>query len=106
MRFRIGELAINEWRRSRRWYIREHGKKRADAFYDAVSIALEAIEHCKVEPLVISYVKTNAKRILLEDFPFEIVFASTEEQTVVIAIGRLTRRRGYWLSRVAKELKR
>lgn len=97
---RILEEASQEAIEAAAWYEHEQAGLGAE-FFAAVDAAIDVIEEHVVplSPLPEEAGDTDAKRLILERFPYDVVAIELPEETVVIAIAHHSRKPGYWLGR-------
>lgn len=97
---RILEEASQEAVEAAAWYEYEQPGL-GHEFFAAVDAALDVIEE-NVTPLSSLPEEagdTDAKRLILERFPYDIVAIELPEEAVVIAVAHHSRKPGYWLGR-------
>jgi len=94
---RFGEPAADEFRDAVQWYENRRPGLGAD-FFDAVVTVVEAIQ---TNPEIGSQRSSDGKtrRILLDKFPYQIVYRLRPDEFVIVAIAHLKRRPGYWKNR-------
>lgn len=94
---RILEEASQEASASAAWYEYEQPGLGAE-FFAAIDAAIDVIEENQIplSPLPEEAGKTDAKRLVLERFPYEVVVIEWQEETIVIAIAHHSRKPGYW----------
>ena len=97
---RILEEASQEAIEAAAWYEYEQPGLGVE-FFAAVDAAIDVIEEnvTPLSPLPEEAGDTDAKRLILERFPYDIVAIESPEETVVIAVAHHSRRPGYWLGR-------
>ena len=94
---RFGEPASDEFRDAVQWYESRRRGLGAD-FFDAVVTAIEAIQaNPEIGPQRLSDGKT--RRILLDKFPYQIVYRLRPDELVIVAVAHLKRRPDYWRTR-------
>ena len=97
---RILEEASQEAIEAAAWYEHEQAGLGAE-FFAAVDAAMDTIEEnvTPLSPLPEDAGDTDAKRLIMERFPYDVVAVELPEETVVIAIAHHSRKPGYWLGR-------
>ncbi|WP_138437621.1 hypothetical protein [Marinobacter shengliensis] len=97
---RILEEASQEAIEAAAWYEQEQAGLGAE-FFAAVDAAMDIIEEnvTPLSPLPEEAGDTDAKRLIMERFPYDVVAVELREETVVIAIAHHSRKPGYWLGR-------
>jgi hypothetical protein len=60
----------------------------------------EATIRALAYPLAGSPSSANTRRVFVRDFPFSVVYRSSDDGITVFAVAHELRRPGYWLSRV------
>lgn len=97
---RILEEASQEAIEAAAWYEHEQAGFGAE-FFAAVDAAIDVIEEhaAPLSPLPEEAGDTDAKRLILERFPYDVVAIELSEETVVIAIAHHSRKPGYWHGR-------
>jgi len=94
---RFGEPASDEFRDAVEWYESRRLGLGAD-FFDAVVTAIDAIHaHPEIGTQRSSDGKT--RRVLLEKFPYQVVYRLRPEEVAIVAIAHLKRRPNYWKDR-------
>ena len=99
---RIGREAEEEFRAAITWY-ESQVENLEDEFWLAVRDTLEKLHDDPIPALPIPAIdpELRLRRLLVERFPYQIVFTHYEKQTRVIAIAHLKREPGYWKDRIA-----
>lgn len=71
-------------------------------FAEAIHQAITAIEEdiIPLAPLPLVSARLDAKRLLLQKFPYDIVTIERDGNIIVVAIAHQTRKPGYWRKRV------
>ena len=97
---RILEEASQEAIEAAAWYEHEQAGL-GDEFFAAVDASMDTIEEnvTPLSPLPEDAGDTDAKRLIMERFPYDVVAVELPEETVVIAIAHHSRKPGYWLGR-------
>ncbi|MFL1456605.1 hypothetical protein ACJO5Y_19345 [Marinobacter sp. GN3S48] len=97
---RILEEASQEAIEAAAWYEYEQPGLGAE-FFDAVDAAFDVIEEnlIPLSPLPEEAGDTDAKRLILERFPYDIVAIELSEEAIVIAVAHHSRKPGYWRER-------
>ena len=92
-----GEPASDELADAVRWYeARRPGL--GGEFFDAVVATLNLIETRPEIGTAVS-VDGQTRRALIPRFPYQVVYRLTPTEIVIVAIGHLKRRPGYWKTR-------
>ncbi|MCP9882349.1 type II toxin-antitoxin system RelE/ParE family toxin [Cyanobium sp. Alchichica 3B3-8F6] len=60
----------------------------------------EAVLRALIYPLTGSQYRGNTRRLLVRDFPFAVVYRCHKDEIVIFAFAHLSRRPGYWRSRI------
>jgi plasmid stabilization system protein ParE len=94
---RISEPASDEFTDAVRWYESQRPGLGAELF-DAVVATIAGIER-QPEIGAATYPDPQTKRVLVERFPYQVVYRLEMNEIVVIAIAHLKRRPGYWQHR-------
>jgi plasmid stabilization system protein ParE len=95
MRVSFHPEAFREVEEAQSWY-ENRSYLAAAGFLHELSIALRRVADAPHRYPVALH---GTRRILMERFPFSVVFRSTDDQVVVVAIAHQKRRPGYWTSR-------
>ena len=95
--FRIGEPASDEFREAVRWYEARHPGLGSE-FFDAVAATLSRIESNSEIGTSLS-ADGQTRRILVDRFPYQIVYRLRPAEIVIVAFAHLKRRPGYWRNR-------
>lgn len=94
---RTSEPASDELIDAVRWYeTRRPGL--GGEFFDAVAEMLTLIE-ARPEIGSVSHHDPQTRRVLVPRFPYQVTYRLSPTEIVIIAIGHLKRRPGYWKSR-------
>jgi toxin ParE1/3/4 len=94
--WRVHEEAEQELEAAGLWY--EARKKGLGlAFYDAIR---RAREHAEAFPLAGSPLGGEARRVLVEGFPYALVYAEFESHWEVVAVAHVRQKPGFWRGRV------
>jgi plasmid stabilization system protein ParE len=96
-RVRIAEPASDELTAAVRWYESRRPGLGADLF-DAVTATIELTVR-QPEIGTAAYPNLQLRRLLVEGFPYQVVYRLDEVDIVVVAIAHLKRRPGYWKHR-------
>jgi toxin ParE1/3/4 len=96
---RIHRLAEDELADAASWY----ELKQPGLGISLLNLADETVERVRSGRVpgspVPQVMATGARRVLLRQFPFSIVFYDHEDELVIIAFAHARRRPGYWRSR-------
>lgn len=97
---RILEDASQEAIEAAAWYEYEQPGLGVE-FFAAVDAAIDVIEEnlIPLPPLPEEAGDTDARRLILERFPYDIVAIELPEEAVVIAVAHHSRKPGYWRKR-------
>jgi toxin ParE1/3/4 len=99
---RIHHLAEDELADAASWY----EVKQPGLGISLLNLADETVKHVRpgrVPGSPIPHVMASgARRVLLKQFPYSIIFYDREDELLVIAFAHTSRRPGYWRSRNAK----
>jgi plasmid stabilization system protein ParE len=87
--------AIQEARAAHDWY-RARNERAASAFLDELAHALEQV---RLHPERWPRAEDGSRRVLLNRFPFAVVYRLTQAGLLVIAVAHGKRRPGYWRDR-------
>ena len=95
MNVRIAASATAEFVEAVRWY-EDTRRGLGAAFFDAVSAVLSRIEeHPNIgAPFADGH---RIRRVLIVEFPYQVVYAVRPTELVVVAIAHLRRRPKYWV---------
>lgn len=96
---RIAEFASNELDAAVRWY-EEKRPGLGGELFDAPTNALSRVAQNPEIGVRIS-ADTRTRRLLVQKFPYHIVYRLTETEIIVVAVAHLKRRPGYWKHRAA-----
>jgi toxin ParE1/3/4 len=96
--WRVHEEAEQELEAAGLWYESQR-KGLGLAFYDAVR---HARTHAEASPLAGSPLGGGARRVLVEGFPYALVYAELEGHWEVVAVAHLRRKPGFWRGRVRR----
>lgn len=78
------------------WY--EHARDRlGDGFMDAV---IEAADRAAAFPERGSSHRAGTRRIVLDRFPYDVVYMVRPQRVVIVAVAHHSRRPGYWRKRL------
>ncbi len=82
------------------WYEDQHDGLGAD-FLAEYEFALDIIEHAPLQfPRLETMPSTvNIRRCTLQRFPYILIFESSPQETVVLAVAHTSRRPNYWSGR-------
>ena len=95
--FRIGEPASDEFREAVRWYEAPRPGLGSE-FFNAVAATLSRIESNSEIGTSLS-ADGQTRRILVDRFPYQIVYRLRPAEIVIVAFAHLKRRPGYWRNR-------
>ena len=87
-----------EWSGAFDHYAREGSADVADRFTSAVDRTLDAIAGGTAVPQWVAR-KRGVRRVLVDGFPYQVVYVERGDVALVVAVGHLSRAPGYWLSR-------
>lgn len=88
--------ASDEFAAAVRWYEERHRGLGAE-FFDAVTATMTLIE---ARPEIgMATGSHELRRVLVHRFPYQVVYRLTPAEIVIVAIGHLKRRPGYWRNR-------
>ena len=62
----------------------------------------EVVSRAILYPLTGSLYRKNTRRLLVKDFPFAVIYRSHTDGIVIFAVAHLSKRPGYWRSRIDK----
>ena len=96
-RARTTDAASDEFTAAVTWYESQRLGLGAELF-DAVTAAVERIEQ-QPEIGAATYPNPQVRRVLVQRFPYEVVYRLTQDEIVIVAIAHLKRRPGYWKQR-------
>jgi plasmid stabilization system protein ParE len=94
---RFAEPAADELRDSVRWYESRRAGLGAE-FFDAVVATIETIQ-ANPEIGIKRSSHSQTRRVLLDRFPYQIVYHLRSDELVIVAIAHLKRRPDYWKNR-------
>jgi toxin ParE1/3/4 len=82
------------------WY-RNQGTNLHHRFLQAIGSVLERLEH---DPLQFAKLETSPgkgpfRRVLLEGFPYTVIYEATDNEVFVYAVAHASRRPNYWRRR-------
>ena len=77
------------------WY-RERQKLLADEFVDEFTKVINFMQYFPESGLI---VQGEARRILMNRFPYAVVYLHNSEELKIVALSHLSRRPGYWAKR-------
>ena len=60
----------------------------------------EVVSRAILYPLTGSPYRKNTRRLLVKDFPFAVIYRSHTDGVVIFAVAHLSKRPGYWRSRI------
>ena len=87
--------AVEEARAAREWYL-ERSAVAATAFDDELEAAIDSIAEA---PLRWPAFEQGTRRRVLRRFPFSVVYRTSANDVVVVALMHWRRRPGYWRRR-------
>ena len=87
--------AEEEARAAFRWY-RERSERAATALEREIELAIKQIGDA---PTMCPIFDGELRRLLLDRFPYAVLYATTPTRVRVVAIAHLHRRPGYWRNR-------
>ena len=96
MRVRFHPEARAELRETRGWYY-ERSPLSATAFAHAIDSAVSKIVGAHTQYPLADH---GTRKLVLERFPFNIFYLSSESEIVIVAVAHQKRRPGYWASRL------
>jgi plasmid stabilization system protein ParE len=94
---RISAPASDELTDAVRWYEAQRPGLGAELF-DAVVATIDGIER-RPEIGAAAYADPETRRVLVERFPYQVVYRFEMNQIVILAVAHLKRRPGYWQHR-------
>ena len=94
---RISEPASDEFTDAVRWYESRRPGLGAELF-DAVVATTDLIQH-RPEIGIAAYSDPQTRRVLVQRFPYQIVYRLDQNDIVVVAVAHVRRRPGYWKHR-------
>ena len=94
---RSSELASEELLEAVRWYESQRAGLGAD-FYEAVLATLSLLESHDEAGVVVGG-DPRTRRLLVDRFPYQVVYRLREADIVIVAFAHLKRRPGYWKRR-------
>ena len=97
---RTHRLAEDELTHAGSWYETKQPGLGA-SFLDRVDNTIERLRSGLLPSTPVPNVKIvkNARRVLVNSFPYSIVFYERKDEIVIIAFAHSSRRPGYWLTR-------
>ena len=95
---RTSEPASDELVDAVRWY-EERRRGLGGEFFDAVAETVTLIE-ARPEIGSISRHDPQTRRMRVPRFPYQVVYRLRPTEIVIVAVGHLKRRPGYWTSRI------
>lgn len=95
-RVEVTEEALAEAERAATWYRENAGPEIALRLRGAIEAALQSIAAAPERAPKYAH---GARRVILADFPYAVVYLMNREVAVVIAIAHAKRRPGYWRRR-------
>ena len=88
--------AIGEYELARDWYLSQ-SEIAAFKFWEEVT---EAVEKIVAAPQRYPVHIRGTRRLLLQRFPFAVVYRESPVSILVVAVAHLRRRPAYWISRI------
>ena len=98
MRSRSLRAALAEGRAARRWYLRERGQASGENFARAYSDARANIRRW---PRSGQAIGNGRRRMIVEGFPYELIYEIHDDTAVIIAVAHSSRQPGYWRDRTS-----
>lgn len=100
MKLRIGPEAEDETRAAALWYEQQRSGLGVE-FLTAVDVAIQRIRQA---PLRFAHVESlpeehNVRRVLVDRFPFMLVYVVQGDEIRIVAVAHTSRRPGYWRNR-------
>jgi plasmid stabilization system protein ParE len=92
----IHPAALAEAEGAARWYA-ERNPAAAEAFVAEVDVAVAGLER---EPHIYPIHEHGTRRVLLQRFPFSVVYRFDSERILIVAFAHASRRPGYWSVRL------
>jgi plasmid stabilization system protein ParE len=94
---RSSQPASEEFAAAVRWYEEQRAGLGAE-FYEAVSKTIAIIE---ARPEIGNPLRQNPviRRMLVQRFPYQVVYRISPTEVVIVAVAHLKRRPGYWKGR-------
>ncbi|HSQ64671.1 MAG TPA: type II toxin-antitoxin system RelE/ParE family toxin [Polyangiaceae bacterium] len=100
--FQLDEAAAAELVAAGDWYRANAGPEIATRFVDAIDAALTRMsEGPQAHALLEEWRGVVLRRILVQGFPFQVVYGMVAGTLWVFAVAHLHRRPGYWHDRVS-----
>lgn len=93
---RYHPAAFEEIRAADAWYA-ERSLQALDGFYEEL---LPALDRLQKEPRLYPPYLCGTQRVVLERYPFSIVFRELLNEIQIIAVAHAKRRPGYWAKRL------
>jgi plasmid stabilization system protein ParE len=94
---RIAPPASDEFTEAIRWYERKRAGLGGE-FYDAVGRATDLIREHPAIGLSVE-VPANHRQLMVDRFPFKVVYRERADDIYIVAIAHSSRRPGYWRDR-------
>lgn len=80
------------------WYA-QHSFRRGLDYTDEIRGSINEI--CD-EPFIWAFFEGDCRRVLTGRYPYSIIYLVENEEIIIVAVAHLSRKPGYWLSRVTK----
>lgn len=90
-------LARREMVRAARWYDTRYPGL-GDEFLDEIALVVGRI---KEAPEAVASFDNGLRALLLSRFPYSLVYRTTSNTAVIVAVAHMSRRTGYWRRRLA-----
>jgi plasmid stabilization system protein ParE len=88
--------ASREIKAAHAWYLRQ-GVQAADGFYEEL---LPALDRLQERPRLYLPHLYGTQRVVLDRYPFSIVYRELLHEIQIVAVAHAKRRPGYWASRL------
>ena len=98
MRTRSLAAALEDVRTARRWYLRERGRRPAEDFGRAYR---ETRAQIRRWPRSGQEVDSGIRRMLVEGFPYEVIYRVRGNFAEIVAVAHSSRQPGYWRDRTS-----
>jgi toxin ParE1/3/4 len=100
MKLRIVPAAEEEFHAAASWYEKQRAGLGFE-FLDAVDVAMQEIANApqRFPPLEFGSTDESVRRLMLERFPYLVIFEILEGEVLVLAVAHTSRKPGYWKDR-------
>ena len=99
MKVRFLSIAGVEFADALAWY-RQRSPRAAEGFWLKVQEARRSIA---LFPLAAPLIAGRVRRFVLSGYPYDLIYAVTTDEIVILAIAHHSRQPGYWLERVEQQ---